>query len=264
MKKIYCCLWFLLLCGSSICAQTLEEINRQILEYQRCFNEYSKLTPQDNVYKLPNNKNVSVVEQTDFSMAKFVSMDKNLENVNLMLMDKRDLPKWEVRSAKTIMKEYFRQPNTFHIAAHGLEDPNGTSTQTILMGGQSLTAKETAVLMLETMQDYNIILDAKEVPFSVVIHSCKSGMGDNSFAQQLSAILSESIENVAVIAAPDLILTTLDESGKYSEAVISSPKNTSPSSWKNWKIFKNGMSYMEGTTDYKTTIQKYVDSEMKN
>lgn len=261
MKRVYYILCVLLLHGMSVYAQTLEEIERQILEYQKCFNKQSAPNEHDNTYKLSDNKSIPVIEQTDFSMAKFVSMDKNLENVNLMLMDRRDLTKWEVRSAKKIMKEYFQQPNTFHIAAHGLVDQEGASTQTIKMGGQILTAQETADLILQTLQNYNIILDVKEVPFSVVLHSCKSGMGTNSFAHQLSVILSTKIKNVAVIAAPDLIMATLDENGKYGEAIVSSPKNKRPSSWKKWKVFKDGKDYMEGTNDYKTTVDKFVDYE---
>lgn len=279
-KKI---LFYTLLWGLSInvMAQSeMEQLKERILAYQKCIEEKS-LPDYHHVKRvLSNGKMINVAEQTDFFRytERFTSIDAILENPeewansvymsqvkngsNKGLIDTNGLSEWEVNNIRAISNEYFKSSdNTFHIAAHGLITPHGNSSNKILMGGQELNAKETAELILQTMEGVNhILLNAAEKPFVIVLHSCNSAEGENSFAQQLSAELSKSIDNVAVVGAPDAIYCEMDEKGNYTEKVssINAIKRNQPEK-KSWLVFQNGEQTMKGTTDYKTTVKTYLN-----
>jgi len=279
-KKI---LIYTLLCGGSINVvgqSEVEQLKEQILAYQKCVEEKS-LPDYHHVKRvLSNGKIINVAEQTDFFRytERFTSVDAFLENPeewvnsvymsqvkkgsNKGLIDTNGLSEWEVNNIRAISNEYFKSTdNTFHIVAHGLINPHGNSANKLLMGGQELNAKEIGELILQTMEGVNhILLNAAEKPFVIVLHSCNSAEGENSFAQQLSAELSKSIDNVAVVGAPDAIYCEMDEKGNYTEKVssISAIKRNQPER-KNWLVFQNGKEVIEGTADYKTTVKTYLN-----
>lgn len=268
-----------LLCTSlwAVNAQSLEEIEAEILSYIECVKQFSEPKYHNGEYVLSNGKRVKVMEQTDFERFVFSSIDAFLDNMDRffeestyfnpmrrMLMDRQDLSDWEIKSAKTISREYFKSPgNCFHIASHGLMNPDGGS-DSILMGGVELNPEETSELILKTMLDVGpAFINSKHEPFTIVLHSCGSGKGDNSFAAKLSEALAKEFDNVAVVAAPDIVYCTLDENGNYSERVSSESdirRGTYDRYSQNWMVFKNGHSVMTGTKDFAETVDKYLNS----
>ena len=277
MKKIS---WFicLFLCGS-LPAQTVEDLKQELQKFQECFEELSMPQAHNKEYVLSNGKQVSLLEQNDFKRAAFVSVDALLERVKAWkespfaavsqerktLMDGQDLSNWEINGIRDISNEYFNQgDDAFHIAAHGLVDQSDLSSQGIKMGGQTLNAEEAAELIILSMNGYHNMLNIERKPFTVVLHCCSSGKGEDNFASRLSVALAKQIENVAVVAAPDIVYCAMDDKGKYTEYVTSDAaikrKNVTDEK-QNWRVFKSGTSYMEGTVDYKTTVQKYADHE---
>lgn len=279
MKKYICLLFFLGVCNG-IYAQTVEELDAEILKYIECVKNFSKPEVHKNKYSLSSGKMVEVLEQSDFDRSVFSSIDAFMENLDKILdsspflygkqrilMDGKDLSKWEYDEISTISNEYFSSgKNTFHLASHGLVDPSDQSSWGVRIGGQDLNAEETAELILESMAGVNhIILNAKQEPFTIVLHCCESGKGNDSFAAKLSAELAKEMDNVAVIAAPDLVYATLDEQGKYTERVASKTAislNRVEKDAQNWLVFKNGKKVMTGLMDYGKTISKYMNSEV--
>ena len=268
--------------GISLCAvaQTKEEIlDKQILEYWECFKKLSKPAPHDQVITLSNGKQIGLLSQTDFARSAFVSVDQLLKDMQLWynstylwqsrqkkstttLMDTHEISEWELNSLGEISDEYFKSgDNTYHVVAHGLVNSNGISAGSISMGGQTLDAKETAELILLQMEEkYQIMLNTRKQPFVVVLHSCNSAQGENSFAKQLSEELAKQIDNVAVVGAPDAVYAEMDENGKYTEMVSSvrAIKQNKPER-KNWLVFQNGKQAMQGTPDYKSTVKNYLE-----
>lgn len=256
-------------------AQTLEEIEAEILSYIECVKQFSAPDYHNGEYILSNGKRVTVMEQTDFDRFVFSSIDAFVDNMDRffeestffnpmrrMLMDGQDLSDWEYKSANTISREYFKSPgNCFHIASHGLMSPDGNS-ESILMGGVELSPEETSELILKTMLDVGpAIINSKHEPFTIVLHSCGSGKGENSFAAKLSKALAQEFDNVAVVAAPDVIYCSLDEEGKYSERISSESdirRGSYESACQNWMVFKNGHTFMTGTKDFAGTVNKYI------
>lgn len=281
MKKYLLALALVFSAFLSARSQTLEEIEAEILSYMECVKQFSAPDYHSGEYVLSNGKRVSVMEQTDFDRFVFSSIDAFVENMDRffnestyfrpmrrMLMDKQDLSDWEFNSAKTISREYFKSPgNCFHIASHGLMSPDGNS-DSILMGGVELNAEETSELILKTMLDVGqAIINAKHEPFTIVLHSCGSGRGENSFAARLSKALAKEFDNVAVVAAPDVVYCTMDEDGNYSERISSESAIRAgryDSDRQNWMVFKDGRSYMTGTKDYADTVDKYLKSNDQN
>lgn len=236
----------------------LTEAEKKILAYEACFErQFSKPETHDASYKI-GGRRVPVVEMTRYATRQFVQADPLLDNVKLMLMDNKDLPQWVRLNARAICESYFAdgQPG-FHIAAHGLQEDGDGSADKIKMGGEDLTAEETADLIMQTLNDYEICMNVKRQPFPVVLHTCGSAKGgDNSFAAKLSAILSKRIDNVAVIAASNDVICRM-EGNRYSEYVEGSMRGRHG----NWLVFKNGQQAMEGTSDYKSTVKNYLDSK---
>lgn len=279
MKKISWVICLLMLCGNLSAQKTVEEVKRELKAFQECFEKLPMPWVHTKDYVLSNGKQISLLEQSDFKRAAFASADALLERVKAWkesrfmsvdpgrktLMDGQDLSNWEINNIRDISNEYFKDSkNAFHLAAHGLVDEAGVSTQTIKMGGQTLNAKEAAELIVLSLQGYHNYLNIDQEPFTIVLHSCSSGKGDNSFAAQLSSELAKQIDNVAVVAAPDIVYCTMNEQGKYTECVISNDaikRNNVAGEKQNWRVFKNGRTFLTGTADYKSTVGKYLKSE---
>lgn len=276
MKIFY--LLLILLAGSFhttlLAQQTLSQLNKQIAAFQKCFNEMSRPALHDEVIRLSNGKIIRTRGQSDFSRSQFTSVDALLENVKLWkdspylwqarqklgrktLMDVNDLTDWEVKSLPSISSEYFEEgQSAFHIAAHGLVEPDGAPANAIQMGGETLNAQETAELILQSMcKEYHSLIEVKNEPFVVVLHCCHSAKGSNNFAQQLSKELSKYIKQVAVIGAPGIVYCEQTADGKYTESVT--PQVGSQQQLP-WKVYQNGTESMTGASDYKQTIRSYV------
>lgn len=269
---------FLLMPFGSLHAQTEAELDAAILEFKRCFEKLSMPEVHNSTYELSTGKRIRVLAQSDFERSAFSTVDAMLENIDKLkdsfffsanrklLMDGKDLSKWEVESIRDISNEYFKTGEyAFHLAAHGLVNPDGTSSEGVKIDGQELNADETAELLLLSMEkNYHHVLNSMYKPFTVVLHCCNSAKGTNSFAARLSAALSKHLDNVAVVAAPDIVYCTQDANGKYTERVTSENaiKNGSyDKEKKDWIVFKNGAKLMTGTTDYGTTVEKYLSEK---
>lgn len=243
--KSHIILFCFLFCHIMAYAQIVEDVEQEILKYQKCYNTWS--IPLSNSKSRINGADVPYIMETNYEKATFLIADKKAE---------KDLP----ASIKQINIQYSKQEKSFHILAHGIIDKYMTSTNEVIIGGHSFKAKDIAELILEKMRKYEIILKTKKEPFTVVIHSCKAGMGNNSFAQQLSGILAEKISDVAVIASPDLIWPYV-QNGQYKEII--GPSRAQANAGEHWIVFKNGKTYMDGTPDYNETAKKYLEYEKK-
>ena len=247
--KSYIILFGIFFCSVMTYAQTAEEIRQEILEYQKCYNSWS--IPLSNTHSNINGTNVKYIQETNYKKATFLIADEKVEKA---------LP----ASIKDINIRYSKQEKSFHILAHGLTDSYLASTKEVAIGDYSFKAEEMAELILEKMRKYEILLKTMNEPFTVVIHSCKAGMGANSFAQQLSAVLAEKVSDVAVVASPDLIWPHM-KNGQYKELIAPTRAHADRTDFEgeNWIVFKDGKAYMDGTPDYNETVQKYLTHEQK-
>lgn len=243
-----------LVCISMSALAQLSETDKKILAYDDCFHQFSNSIVHDHTYNI-GGQQVPVVEQTDFATRQFSQVDPQLDNVKLMIMDNKDLSKWERTDARLICQNYFSEGKRgFHIAAHGLQDANDGSYGKIKVGGKELGPEETANLIMQTLNDYEIVMNVRKEPFPIVLHTCNSGVGgEKSFAAKLSSILAQKIKNVSVIASPG-ILECVKENGEYNEHVIA--RNTRRQG--NWLVFQNGKQTMQGTSDYKSTVMNVL------
>jgi hypothetical protein len=258
------------------CAQTIEELQAEIKKFHKCFEEKSMPTSHETSVTLSNGKVVRFTSQSDYARSVFVSVDQLLEDVRLWkdspylwqlkhmkeskaIADSKDLSKWEVERFDKIAQSYFSGNNSaFHIAAHGLVNSSGQAANSILIGGQELNAKETAELIIQSMDNtFHHVINAEEQEFVVVIHSCHSADGENNFASQLSQKLAEFIPNVSVVGAPQTVYCSMQKNGEYTEYISSEQelKKDIPTNYK-WKVYKNGKNTGQGTYDYKSTITK--------
>lgn len=238
--------------------QLKAELLQRIEEFQDCIGSQANPNVHSHLYQLAGQE-VPVLQQTDFSKgaSRFSQVSPDL-GVNVMLMDDRNLSRWEKQEAKQICANYFEGGRGFHIASHGLEDGNGASTNELLIGGKALNPEQTAEMILQCLQNYDILLKYREEPFPIVLHSCKSGQGgDNSFAAKLSSIIAQKIPQAAVIASPELVLCEMDNKGNYNEYV----SDRSGSKHGNWLVFQNGKQTMQGTPDYKSTVNKIISNK---
>lgn len=256
-------------------AQTEEELLQRYEKFEDCFRKLSMPQPHSSSVTLSSGKTVSFAAQSDFDRKAFVDVDQLLEDVSQWkespylwqlnhmkksqaITDTKDLSKWEVERFDEIAQDYFEGNKfAFHIAAHGLVKASGKASNKILIGGQELDAKETAELILKSMNDtYHHILNIKEQEFVVVVHSCHSADGEDNFASQLSKELAKDMINVSVVGAPQTIYCTIQD-GKYTEYISSEQelKKENPVNYK-WKVYKNGKNTGQGTYDYKSTIKK--------
>lgn len=278
MKKSLAICLLLAICGCmTFSAQNTrkQQLIDQILSFQKCLEENTRPELHEETIKLSNGKIIRTKAQSDFARSQFTSIDAVLEDLMLWkdspylweakrqktkktLMDTQDLTDWEVNSLETISKEYFKEGNSaFHLAAHGLVDPDGAPANAIQMGGETLNAKETAELILKSMANvYHNLIEVKNEPFVIVLHCCNTANGDNNFAQQLSVEMSKYIKQVAVIGAPGVVYCEKTSDGKYTESVT---PYVGSNQQQNWKVYKNGSEHMEGQTDYKSTIRSYVE-----
>ena len=279
MKKTFL-ISLLALCTLSLNAQTVkedmtdEEYSERLLWLKGCFEKLSRPAPHKETYTLSTGKTIELKAQSDYKRSAFVSADQLLQDLrewrqspytwqlrhrknNQAIMDGRDLSSWEVNGFDEISQAYFKDcQSTYHIAAHGLLSQDGMVGDGIMIDGQILNAAETAELIIKSMYDqfHDIIAEEKQ-PFTVVVHSCNVAQGDNNFAAQLSKILSESIPNVAVVGAPDVVYCQIQD-GKYTE-YVSTPttiQTNNPVKQK-WHVYRNGRNTGEGRYDYRETVQ---------
>lgn len=247
----------------AVSAQTeaeIEELRQQVLYYKKCFPKKSVLQTTVRRFDLADGNAVSAKIRSDFNSVNFVQADPGLENVNFVLGDSGD--DYINRNIEDIFDDYADCSPAFHIVAHGIADPGG-STQTVRMGGRDLTAGEVAEMIIKQLEGYHHVLNAEERPFPVVIHSCNAGKGDNSFARQLSERLSKEILDVRVVAPAGVVysersterdMNTGSSRTVYTEKVAGESGFTSGSGAGTWDVFTNG-SRSRGTTDYKTTVK---------
>lgn len=247
--RAYIILFGVLFCSVMTHAQTEEEIKKEILEYQECYNSWS--IPLSDTHVYISGTNVEYIQQINYEKATFLIADKKVEKA---------LP----IGIKEISFQYSKQEKSFHILAHGLIDDYLTSINEVAVGDYFFKAEEMAGFILKKMRKYEILLKTMNEPFTVVIHSCKAGMGANSFAQQLSAVLAEKISDVAVVASPDLIWPCM-KNGQYKEIIGPTRAHVDRTDFngENWIVFKNGKTYMDGVPDYNETVQKYLEHERK-
>lgn len=283
-KHIILSVFALLSVSAPVFAQTEEELDRAIKELHKCFVELSIPQPHTKTYHLSTGKAIDVLSQNDYERSTFVSVDKTLEEIrlwknspylweqrhrkdNLALMDKRDLTAWEVENFGQISESYFTGSNsTFHLAAHGLLDPNDAGDSgKIKIGGQNLDAKETAELIKqavnESKEGFHHLINAEEQKFVVVLHCCNMAAGENSFAKQLSEELGEYLDDVCVVGAPDLVVCSMDwDKKEYTECVASDWEMRRAGTKgkieykQNWRVFKNGQDTGVGDKDYKSSV----------
>lgn len=254
----------LLLCLPALLqAQTKEEIEalrQQVLAYKKCFPARSQLTTTPARYTLNNGEEVNVRIRSDFSNENFVQSDPTLGTVRFALADGKD--DYISRNVEDIMDAYGQSSPAFHIIAHGITDPNG-STQTISLDGKQLNADQVADLIVQQMQGYHHILNALETPFPVVVHSCNAAKGPDSFAEQLSKRLSEKMLNVSVVAPPNVLygqtvterLPNGSTKSSYTETVVGTTGYKSGPDAGSWDIFTEGRR-TQGEKTFQATLKR--------
>ncbi|MGM9763660.1 MAG: hypothetical protein ACI3ZQ_06540 [Candidatus Cryptobacteroides sp.] len=226
-------------------AQTYDEIIQEILSYQECFDGWNRDLHNESIEI--DGKPVKYCSAENFTNANFFISDTEYEEIDGM------------PSINEVYNMFREIDNSFHIAAHGIV-PNGDHpVDKIEIGGKFLTAEQVAPLILKHLKQYELMLSAKKEPFSIVLHSCKAGLGENCFAAQLSKILEEKIRGVSVIAADDIVWFDNNSTSLYpSEKICSTKAQEQDDSYpgKNWIVFKDGKKFMEGETTCEATIQK--------
>ena len=187
---------------------------------------------------------VTTIDRTDYANHRFVTADPDKSNLSIALVDKSGL-KCSDEDIEAILNDQFATGPGFHVNAHGVTDSHGMSTG-IEMDGKVLDAGQTALLILDTLDDFQTILDAKGETFPIVLHTCESAKGGNdSFAAELSRILTKHIENAVVVAADATVMTHFYTDGTYDERVESRSGK--------WTLFKNGSVY-DGSSSYKKSM----------
>lgn len=225
------------------------EERAEIISYKGCFPQLSNQKPHKVNHDVGNGIVVSTMERTDFANERFLAYDNDLSNLNIGLTDKVGL-RYSDNDIKAMLDDQFGTGPGFHINAHGITDNLGNSTG-IQLNGKVIDAEQTANLIIQTLQDYNIVINAMETPFPIVLHTCNSAKGNNnSFAAKLSKLLSEKMANCTVVAGDAPILATVGE-GYYEEHVIGRNKADK----RPWKIFKNGKIHI-GSESYKESMRQ--------
>ena len=123
--------------------------------------------------------------------------------------------------------------NNIHLFAHGnktsIEIATGINENGSISTKTIATPKELDTYLSETSKIWKEKENNSDVV--LVLHSCQTGMGNGSIAEQMS----EAFPNITVIAPSDKIQTT-------SEKEISiSPTPTSGEGLGSWKVFENGI-----------------------
>ena len=230
MRKLF----FIILMASALwgTAQTLQQINEEILKYERCFEQLSHPEPKTVNHQLSDGTNIDVVQRTDYRNKRFLQADPDVRRLNVNIMDNQDLTQWEIQEASRIFDDAFGVGPAFNIFAHGISDPEGGSTG-VRIGGKDLTPQQTAELILRTLDDYELVLNAYDRPFPIELHTCNSAKGSDPFAAQLQREISKHIKNAVVIAADAPVYAQIDADGNYIETIATvAPKgNTSGRKW---------------------------------
>lgn len=262
---------------------TEDEIDALIKEMHECFIDLSLPKPHAKTYHLSSGKTVEVQSQNDYERSAFVSADKTLEDILLWksspylweqqhrknghaIMDRKELSDWELQNFNQIADSYFKgTSSTFHLAAHGLVDPENADSGHIRIGGQDLDVKETAELIKlsinESKDGFQHIINGEEQKFVIVLHSCHTAEGENSFAKQLSEELGDFLPDAYVIGAPDLVVCSMDfDKKEYKECVASEQEMRRAGTRgeieykQKWRVFKEGQDTGLGDIDYKTSV----------
>lgn len=230
-----------------------------------CFPAQSSPAPHPSSYTI-NGKEVKFTSHETFQRANFqiVSDDmsaKEKKDINLINTD--------------ALKKWFNVTNnSFNILAHGVAASETATANKINVGGHEFTAEEFAPVILQQLRKYQIILNMKQEPLTIVLHCCNTGRGDNCFASQLADILGSEIENLRVVAPSDINWFTYDTSSDIikSERVFTSEEIkrftrekvtanhvtlsniNDKTDGKNWRVFQKGKKPVEGMKDSNATI----------
>ncbi len=246
--------FFILLCGLSCVAQTkytAEDISK-IEAFEDCFTQLSKPEPHKTVHSISGDETVTTIDRTDFKNHRFLSTDPDYKKLNIGLVDKSGL-RYSDSDIEAMLNDQFTTGPGFHLNAHGVTDEHGNPIG-IQMDGKVLNAEQVVGLIMQTLDDFNIVLDAKGAPFPIVLHTCYSGKGDDdSFAAEVSRLMTEKIANSTVIAADDAVYAAVLPPDYYEESVGADQNHEN--SQRPWKIFKNGKTQI-GSKSYKSTMAK--------
>lgn len=221
--------------------------------------------PSAHVYTLSDGTRVGLLERKNIDKSVFVSIDSFLGGImgldntpyfgwqKQMLIDGKDLP-FTIREVGDIADRYFEQGNrVFHLTSHGLVVPEtGAPSNAIRIGGNRLDASQAGELILASLSPEGIRrINTSGKSYAVVLHCCKVGAGEDSFAAALSKILSQAIPGAFVVASPDIVEAYWAK-GVYTERIATPGMS--------WKVFKDGNITPEGGTDYVSAIDNYMTS----
>lgn len=242
----------LMLCAQWSMAQTFQQINEEILKYEQCFEQLSHPEPKSVSHQLKDGTSVEVIQRTDYRNKRFLQADPDVRQLNVNIMDNQDLTNWEMQEASKIFDDAFGVGPAFNIYAHGICDPEGNSSG-VRLNGKDLTPAQTAELILRTLDDYELVLNAYNRPFPIVLHTCTSAKGSNPFAAQLQREISKHIKNAVVVAADAPVYAQIDSKGIYLET-ISNPPLKANAIGRKWIAFdSNGA--RQTSPDWKETVR---------
>lgn len=223
-----------------------EEQRRKIAAFENCFPQLSKPEPHKVVNDIKGVGKITTVGRSDFKYHRFQTSDVTPGKNDIAIVDKTGL-KMSDRDIKEMLNDQFSKAPGFQFNSHGSE--NG-----VIIDGRQLNAEQTAGLILDNMQNFNLVLNAKGDPLPVVLHCCECAKGgENSFAAELSRELSKYMGNVTVIASDKVIEGRNYTDGHYEEVLIDA--NGKEAADQTWMMFKNGKLY-RGAKGYKATMDK--------
>ena len=226
-----------------------EEIS-EIADFENCFPQLSNPQPHKVKHTLQGGETVTTIERSDFKNHRFVMADPDNNKLNIAIVDKTGL-RYSDRDIESMLDDQFATGPGLHLNAHGVTDTAGRPIG-VEMDGKVLDAKQTVELIMQTLNDFNIVLDAMKYPFPIMLHTCNSGKGDdNSFAAEVSRLMSEKIANSTVVAADDVVYAAVAP-GYYEEGVGADQNHID--SQRPWKIFSNGETWI-GNKSYKKTMR---------
>ena len=142
-------------------------------------------------------------------------------------------------------------PNTIHIFAHGSKD----GMQTVDFNGGRTDSTEGLVNVLNSKSAIWKNRNDNE-PVTIILHSCQTGSGEDSFA----AKISEELDNVTVIAPNgDVRLSKNGEMGVFMS------KSDEQNVYGNWNVFENGNQSMQlsGKSDPRVFYFKQMYNDIK-
>ena len=223
-----------------------EEQRRKIAAFENCFPQLSKLEPHKAVHDIKDVGKITTLDRSDFKYHRFQTADPTPGNNDIGIVDKDGL-KMSDADIQEMLNDQFSKAPGFHLNAHGT--PNG-----IIIDGRQIDAQQTADLILDNMQNFDLVLNAKGDPFPIVLHCCECAKGgENSFAAELSRILSKRMGVVTVISSDKIIESRNYTDGSYQEKLIDA--NGKEAADQSWMIFKNGKQH-RGAIGYDATIDK--------